>query len=105
MRWYLLLLLLVLTGCGVSEPMEDASILPVQAVPESEPAPMPEPEAADFVRVQEYLPDILVDLKYAGRKILLDRLSMTLRMPISAMARYKSSPLHWTFSWARAIPC
>ena len=61
MRWYLLLLLLVLTGCGVSEPMEDASILPVQAVPESEPAPMPEPEAADFVRVQEYLPD----LKYA----------------------------------------
>ena len=90
MRWYLLLLLLVLTGCGVSEPMEDASILPVQAVPESEPAPMPEPEAADFVRVQEYLPD---------------RLSMTLRMPISAMARYKSSPLHWTFSWTRAIPC
>ena len=66
MRWYLLLLLLVLTGCGVSEPMEDASIPPVQAVPESELAPMPEPEAADFVRVQEYLPDILVDLKYAG---------------------------------------
>ena len=66
MRRYLLLLLLVLTGCGVSEPMEDASIPPVQAVPESEPAPMPEPEAADFVRVQEYLPDILVDLKYAG---------------------------------------
>lgn len=69
---------MLLSGCGqspspapVSEPRETTE---QNSLPESvsEPAPLPEPESApepaaeDFVPVADYLPQVWVDLRYAG---------------------------------------
>lgn len=77
-----LLLCLMLAGCGfrreeppeprpeqAEEPEAPAEQAvpapPVEAAPEPAEEPVPEPEPAEFVRVADYLPDILVDLRYA----------------------------------------
>ena len=68
----------LLSGCGqspspapVSEPSETAEQDPLpesvsEPAPLPEPKPAPEPEPADFVPVADYLPQVRVDLRYAG---------------------------------------
>lgn len=77
-RFLNILLLLLLSwslgGCAGGTTLSENS--PPDPLPEApaEPADFPEPEAlpeppadpADFVRVKDYLPDIQVDLRYAG---------------------------------------
>lgn len=59
-----LLAVLLLSGCAAPAPAPpDAPPLPE---PAPEPEPPPEPEPGDFVRVTDYLPEIRVDLRYAG---------------------------------------
>lgn len=81
----LLLLCLCLAGCSLhgqlpgetvtapttvwTEPTQEQTE-PVETVPptteETEPTlPLPEPEDGDFVRVKDYIPDIVVELRYA----------------------------------------
>lgn len=79
MRWrdaaVLLPLLLLLTACAAPPesppapsppaPPPAASVEPEpKPLPEPEPVPVPEPEA--FVKVADYIPEILVDLRYSG---------------------------------------
>ena len=49
------------------------------------PDQLPEPADTDFVKITDYIPDIVVDLKYAQQIILPVRSSTILRMPICAM--------------------
>lgn len=74
--WFhaLLLAALLLSGCAAPPPAPSpAPPPPAQTAlpepvpePEPEPEPLPEPEDTDFVRVTDYLPEIQVDLRYAG---------------------------------------
>ncbi len=84
-KWMFLCILLLLAGCkqqtpasDISEPAQAEQSAPetseqapqteqqsVQAVPETPPAPPPPDDPAEFVRVQDYIPDIMVDLRYA----------------------------------------
>jgi len=84
------LFLLCLTGCSSDDPVPETSAFPVETVPritapvtvpsetqppttepaynETEPQNVikqPEPEDEDFVKVVTYIPDIVVDLRYA----------------------------------------
>lgn len=75
------LLLFILTGCGIWQkqppelPVEqerakgsveqEIPALPMETAPALEPVSTPEPAAEDFVRVTDYIPDMLVDLRYA----------------------------------------
>ena len=74
-----LTLSLLLAGCGAKPPAPPPEPpAPVEntaapapepeptPAPEPTPEPLPEPDPADFVLVIDYLPDIQVDLKYAG---------------------------------------
>ena len=72
-----LLAVLLLSGCAAPapappdapEPPPEQTALPDGAPPPEpvpEPEPPPEPEPGDFVRVTDYLPEIRVDLRYAG---------------------------------------
>ena len=68
----------LLSGCGqspspapVSEPSETTEQDPLpesvsEPAPLPEPEPAPEPAAEDFVPVADYLPQVRVDLRYAG---------------------------------------
>ena len=67
------LLALALCACGADAPTETAP--PVTAEPTASPTPVPtvavetpipEPEDTALVRVRDYIPDIWVDLRYAG---------------------------------------
>ena len=66
-------LALALCACGADAPAETAP--PVTAEPTASPTPVPtvavetptpEPEDTALVRVRDYIPDIWVDLRYAG---------------------------------------
>ena len=72
-----LLAVLLLSGCAAPAPAppdapepppEQTSLPDAPPLPEPvpEPEPPPEPEPGDFVRVTDYLPEIRVDLRYAG---------------------------------------
>ena len=72
-----LLAVLLLSGCAAPAPAppdapepppEQTSLPAAPPLPEPapEPEPPPEPEPGDFVRVTDYLPEIRVDLRYAG---------------------------------------
>lgn len=74
-----LTLSLLLAGCGAKPPAPPPEPpAPVEntaapapepeptPAPEPTPEPLPEPDPTDFVLVIDYLPDIQVDLKYAG---------------------------------------
>lgn len=74
-----LLALFALAGCDVQqkqplEPLAEQAEVPAEQEPTAPPlepepvpesVPIPEPAAEDFVRVADYIPDILVDLRYA----------------------------------------
>lgn len=76
----MLVLSLLLTGCGqrlpapppeASEPVEEPASPPSPApepepLPTPEPIPEPEPAAEDFVPVADHVPGVYVELKYAG---------------------------------------
>lgn len=73
----LLLAALLLSGCAApppsapspAPPPPEQTVLPEpvpEPEPEPEPEPLPEPEDTDLVRVTDYLPQIQVDLRYAG---------------------------------------
>lgn len=81
MRWrdaaVLLPLLLLLTACAAPPesppapsppaPPPAASVEPEpKPLPEPEPEPVPVPEPEAFVKVTDYIPEILVDLRYSG---------------------------------------
>ena len=66
-------LAIALCACGADAPIETAP--PVSAEPTASPTPVPtvavetptpEPEDTALVRVRDYIPDIWVDLRYAG---------------------------------------
>lgn len=66
-------LAIALCACGADAPIETAP--PVTAEPTASPTPVPtvavetptpEPEDTALVRVRDYIPDIWVDLRYAG---------------------------------------
>ena len=66
-------LLLTTGGCGFrQDPVQETPDFPPENVqvqepdPQSEEPPMPEPAAEDFVPVAEWLPQVGVDLRYAG---------------------------------------
>lgn len=81
----LLLLCLCLAGCSLRSQLPEETVTvpttawteptqeqtePVETVPptteETQPTlPLPEPEDADFVKVKDYIPDIVVELRYA----------------------------------------
>ena len=66
-----LLAVLLLSGCAAPAPAPpDAPEPPPEqtSLPDAPPLPepAPEPEPGDFVRVTDYLPEIRVDLRYAG---------------------------------------
>lgn len=71
----------VLGGCGAERtfpeppapepeaesPLPDTPEVPAEpGLPQPEPPPQPPEDPADFVRVTDYLPDLQVDLRYAG---------------------------------------
>lgn len=71
----ILLLVLFLTGCAAESPEESMEItLPTKTVMQSEAATEPvkpellsilvDPREEDFVRIVDYVPDVIVDLKY-----------------------------------------
>lgn len=82
-RSMIVCLLICLTGCGQTDgllqdttvqtvPVMTQTVLPTTeetvepSMPETQPAlPLPEPEDEDFVRVKDYIPDIVVELRYA----------------------------------------
>lgn len=84
MRLYCLLLICVtlLTGCAgpsaspratpeapseTASPPKEPSAPEPAPTPEPEPVPIPEPLPEEFVRVQDWLPNIQVDLRYATK--------------------------------------
>jgi len=84
-KFLALLCLLMLAGCGREvPPIEDTitestateqqapSVVPPETVP-LETEPKPEPKDGDLVRVADYIPDILVELKYASSDNFLGR--------------------------------
>ena len=50
----------------VNSPVTEPSTTETEETAKTEETEPPEPEDADFVRVADYIPDIVVDLKYAG---------------------------------------
>lgn len=74
-----LILCLCLSGCGKEEPVlvnppettvaavtEETAEETTEAIPQTEPAEYPDPQDLVFVAVADYIPNLCIDLKYAG---------------------------------------